>query len=474
MKKSINNNKNNISVQQAERIKNSIQTAALHNLGCKVNFYETQRMAKALEDAGIRIVDFEDTADIYVINTCSVTQIADKKSRQMIRRARRKNPDAIVVAAGCFVQAAELEPKDVGADIFLGNDKKGELVEVIKEYQKNKDRLTEVIDINDPSEDYEELYVGGSEENTIAAESEQKREDEAAGQPGNEERMVERTALSHTRAFVKVQDGCNQFCTYCRIPYVRGRTRSRGMSSVIEEVGELIEKGCQEIVLTGIHISSYDDNGRDLMDLIEKIDQIPGMSRLRLGSLEPRFITEKSAKRMAACPSICPHFHLSLQSGCDATIHRMNRKYTTEDFRKGVGLLRKYFDDPAITTDVIVGFPGETAEEFAITKQFVEEIAFSDMHVFKFSAREGTRAFSMPDQVAEEIKNERSDELLALTEEMSKAYRRRWNGRKAQVLFEERVEHEGRQQWTGFTREYLRVYAEDEADLANEIRVVVL
>ncbi len=444
MKKSINNSKN------------EIQTVALHNLGCKVNAYETEKMANALANAGFLIVGFDNMADVYIINTCSVTQTADKKSRQMIRRARHRNPQAVVIAAGCFVQATKMAPEDVGADIFVGNDKKGEIVEIVAEYLEKKRPLKEVIDINDPAKEYEELYCGSASGIVLPGET------------------VEDTVLDHTRAYVKIQDGCNQFCTYCRIPYVRGRTRSRKAESILEEIRQLNDHGYKEVVLTGIHISSYRDENLQLVDLIERIEKECDCKRLRLGSMEPRLVTEETAKRMAACPSLCAHFHLSLQSGCDATIRRMNRKYTTEDYLGGVDSLRRHFKDPAITTDVIVGFPGETDEEFAATEAFVNRIGFADMHVFKFSAREGTRAYEMDNRVPETVKNERSDRLLAAAAKMHDAFYERWKDRNAQVLFEEKVKKDGRLCWTGFTGEYLRVYHESDEELKNEIRSVTV
>ncbi|MBQ7677893.1 MAG: tRNA (N(6)-L-threonylcarbamoyladenosine(37)-C(2))-methylthiotransferase MtaB [Lachnospiraceae bacterium] len=473
-----------------------METVALHNLGCKVNTYETEKMAALLQNAGYRIVPFTEKADIYVVNTCSVTQMADKKSRQMLHRARRLNPDAVVIAAGCFVQAGGITPEEIGADILLGNDKKGELISVLSAYRSDKKAKTAVIDINDPDECYEELYREASKEVTgvpgkapaggepveatavnltesptkipIEGPAENRPVDETAG------RHIEASAgnLSHphTRAFVKIQDGCNQFCSYCRIPFVRGRTRSRTAASVLDEIAQMLRHGYKEIVLTGIHVSSYRDGETDLIGLIEKIDALPGMRRLRLSSMEPRLITEEAARRLSKCASLCPHFHLSLQSGCDATIKRMNRHYTTAQFEEGVTYLRKYFTDPAITTDVIAGFPGETKEEFAATKEFVQKIGFADMHVFKYSPREGTRAFAFDGQVSEETKNLRSDELLLLAEKMNKVFCKTWEGRMAEVLFEECVAKDGKEYWTGFTREYLRVYAESGEDLKNRIR----
>ena len=343
-----------------------MRRAALHNLGCKVNAYETEAMQQILEKAGYEIVPFQEQADVYVINTCSVTNMADRKSRQMIHRARKQNPDAVIVAAGCYVQTAgERQEEDETIDIVIGNNKKHELAERLEEFFEKHEKARAMIDINCPKEGYEELSLS-------------------------------RTA-EHTRAFIKVQDGCNQFCTYCIIPYARGRVRSRKPADVLGEIQRLAENGYQEVVLTGIHLSSYGiDIEDDLLHLIEQVHEIEGIQRIRLGSLEPKIVTEEFAKRLSELEKICPHFHLSLQSGCDATLERMNRKYTTEEYAKSCGYLRKYFREPAITTDVIVGFPGETEEEFAVTKQYLEKIHFYEMHIFKYSKRQGS-------------KNERSD-----------------------------------------------------------------
>ena len=384
-----------------------MRKAALHNLGCKVNSYETEAMQQLLEAAGYQIVDFEEKADVYIINTCSVTNVADKKSRQMLHRAKAKNPEALVVAAGCYAQAA------------------GE--KLLEERLAGREPQDAVIDIS-AAQEYEALHI---------------------------ERQAD-----HTRAFIKVQDGCNQFCSYCIIPYTRGRVRSRRPEDVEEEVRTLAEKGYQEIVLTGIHLSSYGtdfkEEPQDLLELTKRLHQIPGVKRIRFGSLEPRLITEEFVRELSAMEKICPHFHLSLQSGCDATLKRMNRHYTCEDYLYRCGILRKYFRDPAITTDVIVGFPGETDEEFAETKKFLETVHFYEMHVFKYSRRAGTRADRMPDQVPEPVKTKRSAELLALEKEMSKAYRASFLGRETEVLLEEPVEIGGARYMMGHTKEYVK------------------
>ena len=405
-----------------------MRKAALHNLGCKVNSYETEAMQQLLEAAGYQIVDFEEKADVYIINTCSVTNVADKKSRQMLHRAKAKNPEALVVAAGCYAQAAgEKLLDDTAIDLVIGNNKKAELVQLLEERLAGREPQDAVIDIS-AAQEYEALHI---------------------------ERQAD-----HTRAFIKVQDGCNQFCSYCIIPYTRGRVRSRRPEDVEEEVRTLAEKGYQEIVLTGIHLSSYGidfkEEPQDLLELTKRLHQIPGVKRIRFGSLEPRLITEEFVRELSAMEKICPHFHLSLQSGCDATLKRMNRHYTCEDYLYRCGILRKYFRDPAITTDVIVGFPGETDEEFAETKKFLETVHFYEMHVFKYSRRAGTRADRMPDQVPEPVKTKRSAELLALEKEMSKAYRASFLGRETEVLMEEPVEIGGARYMVGHTKEYVK------------------
>ena len=420
------------------------RTAALHNLGCKVNAYETESMQQMLEAAGYEIVDFAETADVYVINTCSVTNMADRKSRQMIHRARGKNPAAVIVAAGCYVQTAgEKIKKDLSIDILIGNNKKAELIPLLEQYFADHAHAVDVIDINDGIQPYEELTLAKTGE--------------------------------HTRAFMKVQDGCNQFCSYCIIPYARGRVRSRDPKSVYEEACTLAENGYREIVLTGIHLSSYGVGEEfGLLELIRMVHEIPGIERIRLGSLEPRIITEEFVQQLSGLRKICPHFHLSLQSGCDETLVRMNRKYTTEEYAHSCELLRGVYEHPAITTDVIVGFPGETPEEFAQTKRFLERIGFYEMHVFQYSKRHGTRAERMPDQVPETVKKARSGELLALVEEQSKAFRDYYIGKEQTVLFEENMQIGAKRYMVGFTPEYVRLAMElapDEAasDYTNRL-----
>ena len=404
-----------------------MRKAALHNLGCKVNAYETEAMQQLLEEAGYEIVPFQEKADVYVINTCSVTNIADRKSRQMLHRAKKMNPDAVVVAAGCYVQAAGEElKKDAAIDVIIGNNRKKDLVPLLDEYFAGKHvEEDSLIDIGKTRE-YEALHI-----NKIA---------------------------DHTRAFIKIQDGCNQFCSYCIIPYTRGRVRSRKPEEIMEEIKGLVDRGYREVVLTGIHLSSYglDLDGITLLDLMVKIDKIQGLERLRLGSLEPRIVTEEFTRTLAGLRTICPHFHLSLQSGCDATLKRMNRRYTTEEYEKGCQILRKYFDRPAITTDVIVGFPQETEAEFAQTIEFLKRIHFYEMHVFKYSRRAGTRAADMPGQLTENQKGQRSDVLLKLDQEMSLEYRKSFLGEEKEVLMEEKIVIDGTEYLVGHTREYVK------------------
>ena len=419
-----------------------MRKAALHNLGCKVNSYETEAMQQLLEAAGYEIVDFEDQADVYIINTCSVTNMADKKSRQMLHRAKAKNPEAVVVAAGCYVQAAgEKLLEDEAIDLVIGNNKKAELIPLLEECLSGKAVTDSIIDIS-ATHEYEALHISKQ--------------------------------ADHTRAFIKVQDGCNQFCSYCIIPYTRGRVRSRRPEDVVEEVLELTANGYQEIVLTGIHLSSYGvdfkDENIDFLYLIKKIHEIEGVKRLRFGSLEPRVITEAFTSELAKLEKICPHFHLSLQSGCDETLKRMNRHYSAEEYYKGCEILRKYFKNPAITTDVIVGFAGETEEEFETTKAFLKKVNFYEMHVFKYSRRAGTRADKMPNQVPEPLKTKRSAELLELEAEMSKNYRASFIGTETEVLLEEPVTIGGKRYMIGHTKEYVKVvvpYEENRPEIAK-------
>ena len=411
--------------------------AALHNLGCKVNAYETEAMQQILEEAGYEIVPFSEYADVYVINTCSVTNMADRKSRQMLHRAKKQNPDAIVVGAGCYVQTKEAQALvDESIDIVIGNNKKHELVPLLREYEASHRKMACVADINHEKQAYEELSLS-------------------------------RTA-EHTRAFIKVQDGCNQFCTYCIIPFARGRVRSRELPDVLQEIRTLAKIGYREVVLTGIHLSSYGvDNGESLLHLIEAVHELEGIERIRLGSLEPRIVTDAFAKRLSELPKICPHFHLSLQSGCDTVLSRMNRRYDTAEYEVGCALLRRYFEHPAITTDVIVGFPGETDEEFETTERYLERIDFYEMHIFQYSGREGTKAAAMPDQVPEAVKKERSEKLLALGHRMSGEFRRYYLGRQVTALLEEEFLYDEKRYYTGYTKEYVKVAVETKKDLSN-------
>lgn len=421
--------------------------AALHNLGCKVNSYETEAMQQLLEENGYEIVSFEEKADVYIINTCTVTNIADRKSRQMLHRARKMNPDAVVVAAGCYVQARGGEVLEDGAvDMIIGNNQKNQLIPMLEGWfaQKEEDFVpSALLDLTRVTE-YENMNI--------------------------------RKTAEHTRAFLKVQDGCNQFCSYCIIPYARGRIRSRTLEDVQAEVRGLAQAGYKEIVLTGIHLSSYGLDfgteektaeapfGHGLQKLILALAEIDGIERIRLGSLEPRIITREFVKALAGCGKICPHFHLSLQSGCDSVLKRMNRHYTTQEYLNKCRLLREGFEQPAITTDVIVGFPGETEEEFAATRAFVEQVHFYEMHVFPYSRRQGTVADRMPDQVPEPVKKERSHQMLTLAERMSQEYRDSFAGREVSVLLEEPGE-DG--YMVGYTREYIRVQKAGGPELAG-------
>ena len=417
-----------------------MKKAALHNLGCKVNAYETEAMQHLLEEAGYEIVPFTQKADVYVINTCSVTNMADRKSRQMLHKAKKNNPDSIVVAAGCYVQTSEKEVlNDLSVDIVIGNDRKHDLVRLLEEY--SLDSVSDTVDdINDGKHDFEELFIDQTKE--------------------------------HTRAFIKVQDGCNQFCSYCIIPYARGRVRSRRFENVIAEVGRLAANGFKEVVLTGIHLSSYGvdfEEATGLLELIQAVNAVKGIERIRLGSLEPKIVTEHFASELSKLDKICPHFHLSLQSGCDATLKRMNRKYTTKEYERGCELLRKYFVHPAITTDVIVGFPGETEEEFEQTKAYLEHIHFYEMHIFKYSKRKGTRAAVMPDQIDEQIKAARSEKLIALGHDMSKEFRKFYIGKNEEALFEEKAVIGDKEYFVGYTKEYVKVAKKTAENLENQI-----
>lgn len=417
-----------------------MKSIALHNLGCKVNSYEMDVMQQELKEKGYKIVPFDETADIYIINTCTVTNIADRKSRQMIHRAKKQNPEAVIVAVGCYVQTAEDKLRqDPDVDIAVGNNRKKDLADILEKYLEQKRRgetsgeeefaagqVCELADI-DHTDEYEEM------------------------------RLV-RTA-EHTRAYIKIQDGCNQFCSYCIIPYARGRVRSRLEDNILEEVRGIVDAGYREIVLTGIHLSSYGiDRGEpELLCLLQRLEQIDGLERIRLGSLEPRIITEEFVRRISASSKICPHFHLSLQSGCDSVLKRMNRQYDSREYLEKTELLRKYYDNPAITTDIITGFPGETEEEFRTTEEFVQKIGFFEMHIFKYSKRQRTRAAAMEGQLTEAEKARRSEILLDIERKMSHAYRAGFVGHEVEVLFEGKKEKNGQSYWVGHTPQYVKV-----------------
>jgi threonylcarbamoyladenosine tRNA methylthiotransferase MtaB len=432
----------------AERIRGYMRKrAALLSLGCKVNAYETEAMREMFERAGYEIVEFKDTADVYVINTCTVTSIADRKSRQMLHQAKKRNPDAVVAAVGCYVQAsAEVLLLDNAVDILLGNNRKAEIVSLVEQYQKKKDKAEYIEDI---------------------------------GKDGTYEQLTLSSTLEKTRAFIKIQDGCNRFCSYCIIPYVRGRVRSREEADILAEISDLAKKGYQEFVLTGIHISSYGTDQADagqapLARLIVSIGKIEGIERIRLGSLEPRIITEEFVKTIAGVRQFCPHFHLSLQSGSDSVLARMNRKYSAEEYYEGVLLLRKYFIHPAFTTDVIVGFPGETEQEYEETKNFVQKVGFTHIHVFKYSKRAGTKAALMPDQIFDEVKNSRSNELIAVAAAMGKEYKIWFMGKIEKILIEEEIWLDGKNYQVGHNKRYQKLAVCSDTNHTNQIITVMV
>lgn len=432
------------------------KTVAFCTLGCKVNQYETDAMRGSFEAEGYEVKEFSQEASVYVINTCTVTNMADRKSRQMMHRAKKKNPDGIIVAVGCYVQAAKEQlEEDTLIDLVIGNNMKSQVVQIVEQYiQDNRhteDRDAYVADIAH-SHEYETMHI--------------------------------ETVSEHTRAYIKIQDGCNQFCSYCIIPYARGRVRSRKMEDILQEVRNLTANGYKEIVLTGIHISSYGldfehtaDEQEDygpfknsaLIDLIEALSGIEGLERIRLGSLEPRIITENFVRRLCKVPQICPHFHLSLQSGCDETLKRMNRHYTTALYLEKCGILRQYFDRPALTTDVIVGFPGETEEEFAQTERFLETVHFSDMHIFKYSKRRGTKAADMPNQIDPQIQSVRSEKLIELGERMKDDFLEACKDQEQIVLIEEETEIDGTKYMTGHSKNYIRCAFEMDGLVPNMV-----
>lgn len=443
-----------------------MKSVALHNLGCKVNAYEMDVMQQMLQEEGYVIVPFDEVADIYIVNTCTVTNIADRKSRQMLHQAKARNPKAIVVAVGCYVQTAGKEAlSDDCVDLAVGNNRKKDLASILRDFLAEREGAeygADVIDINAPSCDYEEMTL--------------------------------KKPLGHTRAYIKIQDGCNQFCSYCVIPYARGRVRSRRWEDIRQEMEGLARTGCKEVVLTGIHISSYGIDFEDeawergesltdkretgqrdygsrskLLDLLERISDVDGIERIRLGSLEPRIITEKSAARLAENRKLCPHFHLSLQSGCDDTLRRMNRHYTTAEYAAGVEYLRRAFSHPAITTDVIVGFPGETEQEFEETCEFLQRMNLYEIHIFKYSRRKGTRAADMPGQLTNAVQSARSGRLFALEKQQSRDFRAFYLGKEVTVLFEEKKEIDGGTYCVGHTKEYVKVAKKTGENLSNQI-----
>lgn len=418
-----------------------MKKVALHNLGCKVNSYETEAMSQLLANAGYEIVPFSEKADVYIVNTCSVTNMADRKSRQMLHKAKKMNEGAIVVATGCYVQtASEKIAEDLSIDIIVGNNKKKEIVEILQEYFKEH-KKNYIIDIN-KTDEYEDLEIA--------------------------------TVTEHTRAHLKIQDGCNNFCSYCIIPYARGRIRSRKMDSIKDELERLANNGFKEVVFTGINLSCYDDNGKKLIDVIELAENTEGIERIRLGSLDPEVVTEEFAHRLSKVTKICPHFHLSMQSGCDTTLKAMNRHYTSEEYYNKCMLLREKFINPAFTTDVIVGFPQESDEDYATTREFVKKVGFSELHVFKYSRRDGTVAAKMIGQVDETIKSKRSEDLISVGESLKENYRKEKIGEKVSVLFEEKKEINGIKYQVGHTKEYIEVAVETKENLAGKIEEVFL
>ena len=419
---------------------------ALHNLGCKVNAYEVEAMQQLLENAGYETVPFEEGADVYVINTCTVTNIADRKSRQMLHKAKKMNPDAIVVATGCYAQAdTEKLKEDTAVDLILGNNQKTQIVEALEEYEKEHAKQVQVIEINHTKE-YEELSIASTAE--------------------------------HVRAYIKVQDGCNQFCTYCIIPFARGRVRSRKIEEVLSEVETLAAKGYKEVVLTGIHLSSYGvdfpkEERESLLSLIQAVSRVEGISRIRLGSLEPRIITEEFLEGIVKTGKVCPHFHLSLQSVCNKTLKNMNRRYSAQEYAEKCELIRKFYPAPALTTDVIVGFPQETEEDFEESYEFVKKIHFYETHIFKYSRRHGTKAASMDGQLTEAAKAQRSDRMLELHEIRAREYEEAMIGKKMELLLEEEIEIDGRSWYVGHSREYVRaVISKTDAHRVNDLVTV--
>lgn len=416
-----------------------MKKVAFLTLGCKVNTYETEGMKRLFEKSGYMVVEPENIADVYVINTCTVTHLSDRKSRQMIRRARKLNPEAIIAAVGCYAQVAPEEVAKIeGVNLVIGNNHKSEIVELVE----NASNDVQMVEVSQRKElkDYEELWAG--------------------------------SYTGHTRAFLKIQDGCDQFCSYCIIPFARGGIRSRSIESITAEAKKLADNGFKEIVLTGIHLTSYgkDTGESTLIDVIEELDKIEGILRIRLGSLEPLYMTEAMVKEMSGIKKLCPHFHLSLQSGCDETLSRMNRRYTTAEFREIVDNIRRHFEDVAITTDIMTGFPGETEEEFRKTCDFVESIGFSQAHIFQYSVRKGTKAAKMEDQVPPSVKEERSKILMEICEKSMRSFREKQVGKIVDVLFEE----QNNGYFTGHTGNYIPVRVASSRNISGELLNVEL
>lgn len=411
-----------------------MKKVAFHTLGCKVNIYETEAMQELMQKAGYSIVDFDDKADIYVVNTCSVTNMADRKSRQMLHKAKKDNPDAVIVAVGCYVQAAAKSIKqDEKIDIIIGNNMKNKIADIINDYYEHQDPNTVdisgdfVLDISKIKE-YEEFRVLKHKE--------------------------------HTRAFIKIQDGCNQFCSYCIIPYTRGRVRSRSIEEIEKEVRDLVNVGYKEVILTGIHISSYGldfEEKIQLIELVERVAKVAGVERLRISSLEPRIITEEFVERLSKLDNFCPHFHLSLQSGSDNTLKAMSRRYDASEFKEGVRLIRKYFDMPALTTDIIAGFPGETEDDFTESLEYIRDIGFFELHVFPYSKREGTKAASMKETLSNKDKTRRVNLLLSMQEPIRRKFLEEKIGKEVEVLIESEFEHEDKRYVLGHSKEYIKV-----------------
>ena len=417
-----------------------MKKVSFYTLGCKVNQYETNGMIQKFKEAGYEVVDMnQDVSDICVVNTCTVTNMSDRKSRQLLRKVKDKNKDAIIVAVGCYAQVAKKDLEEMPEiDIVLGNEEKAKIVQYVEEYTNEKQKIVEIEDIS-IKKDFEDM-------GTV-------------------------TYTEKTRAVIKVQDGCNQFCSYCIIPYARGRVRSRNSESIIKEISQIAQKGIKEVVITGIHIASYGKdfgNENGLIELLEKINNIDGIKRIRLGSLEPKIITEEFIQRLVKLEKMCHHFHLSLQSGCDETLKRMNRKYTTNNLIEIIERLRKYYDDVILTTDIIVGFPGETDEEFNKTYEFLSKLKFYKMHVFQYSPRKGTRAAVMPNQIDGNIKEQRSKKLIELSNKNQKQYNQEIVGQNVEVLFEDREDN----YYKGHTQNYILVKYKTNEELENTLKEV--